>query len=78
MGNRGARYSDEFKAEAVNLVKKEGYSLQKAADRLGVHAVTIRNWIKVNESAGGDEFSGSPFEMQREIRRQKEQGSTTR
>lgn len=69
MSKKGKRYSDEFKCEAVKLVKVEGYSLQKAADHLGVHPVTLSRWTKEFANLEGSEFSGNPFEMQRELRK---------
>ena len=35
MGCKDARYSDQFKAAAVNLVKKEGYTIQATNQQLG-------------------------------------------
>ena len=39
-------YSVEFRIEAVNQVTKNGYSINDTADRLGVHAESLRNLIK--------------------------------
>jgi transposase-like protein len=35
VNKRAKRYSAEFKIDAVKLVKNEGYSVAKAAERLG-------------------------------------------
>jgi transposase len=39
-------YSVEFQDEACKLVTHQGYTQQKAADKLGVTRVTIQNWMK--------------------------------
>jgi len=38
------RYDEDFKKEAVNLVVVQGYSLQGAADAVGVCYGSIRDW----------------------------------
>ncbi|MEH6591248.1 MAG: IS3 family transposase [Halioglobus sp.] len=40
------RYSPEFKDEAVRQVVGRGYSIAKVADRLGVSAHSLYNWVK--------------------------------
>ena len=39
-------YSVEFQDEACKLVTEQGYTQQKAADKLGVSRITIQNWMK--------------------------------
>jgi len=39
-------YSKDFKLQAARLVTENGYSLNDAAERLGVSAWSIRYWIK--------------------------------
>ena len=39
------RYSEEFKQDAINLVKNKGYSAQEVADKLGVSRQTIYKWV---------------------------------
>src|SRR3954471_16376653 len=39
-------YSAEFQDEACKLVTEQGYTQQKAADKLGVSRITIQNWMK--------------------------------
>lgn len=38
------RYPPEFKEEAVALVNEEGYSVQKAADSLGIRRNMLYRW----------------------------------
>jgi transposase len=39
-------YTREYKLEAIKLVKERGVSLLQAARDLGLHANTLRNWVK--------------------------------
>jgi transposase len=39
------RYTDEFKEEAVKQVTERGYPVKEVADRLGISAVTLYNWL---------------------------------
>jgi transposase len=43
-GKTGKRYSSEFKIDAVKLVLNEGYSVSKAAVRLGVSGKMLGIW----------------------------------
>ena len=67
------KYTDEFKGEAVKLVKNQGYSVSKAAESLGISWPTLDKWIKAFDQETGSEFGGNPFEMQRELRRLREE-----
>lgn len=51
---RRSRYTDEFKAGAVQLVK-EGRSATQVANDLGVHAASVYNWVR---QAGVDAGNG--------------------
>lgn len=47
----GSRYTQEFKAEAVQLARSSpGRSLRQLAYELGVADQTLRNWVKQSES----------------------------
>ena len=39
------KYSDEFKAEAVNLVTDQGYKIVEAARNLVIHDGVLKRWI---------------------------------
>ena len=39
------RYSDQFKREAVRLVTDEGYSINRAAEAVGVVHTTLSKWV---------------------------------
>ena len=47
------KYTDEFKQSAVALVLKENCPTQKAADDLGVHQTTLKQWIREYRSKHG-------------------------
>jgi transposase len=40
-------YNDEFKIAAAKLVRDQGYTIQKAAQSLGVDQGSIRTWVRV-------------------------------
>ena len=44
MATKRRTYTREFKAEAVKLVREQGYRLAEAARRLGVHANLLGRW----------------------------------
>tara|TARA_R110002072_G_scaffold33030_3_gene100200 strand:+ start:1511 stop:1804 length:294 start_codon:yes stop_codon:yes gene_type:complete len=47
-------YSKEFKEEAVSLVNDQGYSVNEAAEAVGVNPNQIYNWKKqLEEQANG-------------------------
>lgn len=43
---RGKRYDAAFKTKAIALVKDTGMPVSRAADKLGVTAVTLGAWVK--------------------------------
>ncbi|HBC92809.1 MAG TPA: IS3 family transposase [Pelotomaculum sp.] len=45
MENKGNRYDDEFRADAMRLVKEGGRSVNKVAKDLGINPQTLRNWL---------------------------------
>lgn len=44
--NKGIRYTDEFKQEAVNQVVVHGYSVLDVSQRLGVSDKSLYSWKK--------------------------------
>ena len=54
-------YTDKFKAGAVVMVESEGYpgdkyALGRVANKLGIHARTLRSWVKGQTGAPTDEM----------------------
>lgn len=45
MNNKGNRYNEQFKEDAVRLIIKEGRSINGVAKDLGINNQTLRNWI---------------------------------
>ena len=64
-------YTPEFKAQAVQLVTEQGYSVAEAARSLGISDNLLRNWKQAFHDRGEHAFPGhgklSPFEE--ELRR---------
>lgn len=46
MGNHGKRYTEEFKADIIRLVREEKRSITSIEKDFGVKDQTIRNWLK--------------------------------
>ena len=44
MSKNGKRYTEEFKADAIRLVR-EGRSIASVAIDLGINPQTLRNWV---------------------------------
>ena len=44
-----AKYTDEFKQEAVRLYLETGEPQMRIAQRLGITCATLRSWIKKDE-----------------------------
>lgn len=65
------RYTDEFKIEAAKLVREQGYTVKAAAKSLGVDPGSIRGWVRKLTPAAGP--AASPEELQRELRRLREE-----
>lgn len=51
MGRR--RYPDEFRAEAVRLVREHGMSIRDVAADLGCAHESVRKWVQQAEVDGG-------------------------
>lgn len=42
--NKGIRFTDEFKQDAVAQVVERGYSVSEVADRLGISTKSLYSW----------------------------------
>ncbi len=62
-------YPPEFQLEASRLVVEQGYSHQKAAERLGVSDSTIKNWVKKFREAGTLPPASQPVPEALELKR---------
>jgi hypothetical protein len=46
LGGRPSKYTDEFKRDAVELVRSSGRSINDVARELGLCHETLRNWVR--------------------------------
>lgn len=70
----GRRYDDDFKRSAVNLVVVQGYSIQAAADAVGVSSGSLRVWhAKFAPAPETCADGASVQELQEEVRRLRKQ-----
>ena len=58
MSNR-RKYSQEFKLDAINLVKEQNYSQAEAARCLSISPNMLSRWIKEYEADEGQAFRGN-------------------
>ncbi|MGP4092607.1 transposase [Streptomyces sp. KR55] len=58
--NRSRRYTEEFKRDAVALVRSSGKTVTEVARELGVSAEGLRNWVKQDAI---DRGQGAPGEL---------------
>jgi transposase len=68
------RYTAEFKAEAVRLVRERGVSIRQGARELGLSVNTLQGWVAVSKAHGTTPPAVSPAEvarLQREVARLK-------
>ncbi len=68
------RYSEEFKADAVNLLEAHGYRVAEAARRLGINRSMLNRWRRERHEPGPGAL-GRPSEDERdaELRRLREE-----
>lgn len=68
------RYSDEFKLDAIRLVKEQGYNRSEAARNLGIDHGMLGRWILEQESKESGSIPGTPGgELQDEVKRLREE-----
>jgi transposase len=65
---RGRRHSEEFKADAVALVRKSGRPVAQVAKELGVDDSTLSYWVR-NADAQLDDADKAELEEQRRLRK---------
>lgn len=68
------RYSDEFKLDAIRLVKEQGYNRSEAARNLGIDSGMLGRWISDQERNEAALKPGMPAgALQDEVKRLREE-----
>jgi transposase len=67
-GPRGRRYSEEFKSDAVALVRRSGRPVAHIAKELGVDDSTLAYWMKQSNSSLSDDDKAA-YDEQRRLRK---------
>lgn len=69
-----ARYSEEFKQDAIKLVASTGRSVNSVAKDLGVNTESLRKWVRAAEDAevggGGEPVTPAEREELKRLRKQ--------
>lgn len=64
-------YTKQFKEETVALVTDQGYSVQEAADAVGVRANQIYSWKqRISDEASGERLTGEDREELLKLRKE--------
>jgi transposase len=61
-------YPEQFRREAVTLVRREGRSIRDVAESLGVSQQTLRNWVKQVALDAGERDDGLTSVEREELR----------
>ncbi|MFJ5218726.1 transposase [Streptomyces sp. NPDC088354] len=79
--SRSRRYSEEFKRDAVALVRSSGKTVTEVAREIGVSAEGLRNWVKQDTIDRGQGAPGALTSAEREelcrLRRQNREQAET-
>ena len=68
------RYSDEFKLDAIRLVKEQGYNRSEAARNLGIDPGMLGRWVLEQERKESGSGPGTPAgDLQDEVKRLREE-----
>jgi len=67
----GARYTDEFKAEAVKQVTERGHGVVEVAKRLGISDKSLYVWLKKSQKNSGSSDKSEVLALKSEINRMK-------
>ena len=70
------RFSDEFRHEAVHLLKTSGRTIEQLADDLGVGKSTLGKWKR--QIGEADLLAGPHEDMETELRRLKKENELLR
>ena len=71
-------YPEEFKREAIELVRLTGKSAREVATDLGISEVSLRNWIKQAAADAGERPGGLSSDEREELARLRGENQTLR
>jgi transposase len=71
-------YPEEFKREAIELVRLTGKSVRQVATDLGISEASLRGWIKQADADAGKRPGGLSSEEREELRQLRRENRTLR
>ena len=71
-------YPEEFRREAIELVRISSKSQRQIAEDLGIWDVTLRNWVKQAERDEGERPDGLSTDEREELARLRRENQTLR
>ena len=71
-------YPEEFKREAIELVRFSSKPQRQIAEDLGISDVTLRNWVKQAERDEGERPDGLSTDEREELARLRRENQTLR
>lgn len=75
------RYSEEYKRDAIALVRSSGRTVTEVARELGVSPESLRNWVRREQADRGEgtpgELTSAEREELRQLRRQNREQQQT-
>jgi transposase len=71
-------YPEEFKREAIELVRLTGKSIRQVAKDLGISEVSLRHWVKQAAADAGERPGGLSSDEREELRRLRRENQTLR
>ena len=69
MSRHSKQHTEEFKAEAVELVERSGKSVPEMADELGINERTLYHWMAKHKRGAGTEAADSESDLAAENKR---------
>lgn len=69
MSRRSKHHTEEFKAEAVELVERSGKSVPEIAEELGINARTLYHWLATQKPQAMSSKEGSEADLAAENKR---------
>ena len=69
MSRRSKHHTDEFKAEAVELVERSGKSVPEIAEDLGINARTLYHWLAAQKPKENSDQNANEADLAAENKR---------